>query len=240
MREYDDIKGIVRRQMVLFFVVDTSYSMTGAKIGAVNTAIREVLPELRDIGGADVDLRIACLQFSSGCQWMTPQPVSAENFQWNNLQTDGFTDLGAACGELSAKMSRKEFLSAPSASVAPAIFLMSDGEPTDDFESGLKELKNNNWFKNAIRVAVAIGEDANRDILAQFTGSAEAVVVVHTPEALRKMIRFVSVASSRLGSQSNLANGKIETKQDAMVDQIKDFQQADPDLNAQSTSGDDW
>ena len=32
---------------------------------------------------------------------------------------------------------------------------MSDGEPTDDFESGLNLLQQNNWFKHAIKVAVA-------------------------------------------------------------------------------------
>ena len=35
---------IARRQMSLFFIVDTSGSMEGEKIAAVNTAIREVLP----------------------------------------------------------------------------------------------------------------------------------------------------------------------------------------------------
>ena len=38
---------IARRQMSLFFIVDTSGSMDGEKIAAVNTAIREVLRKLR-------------------------------------------------------------------------------------------------------------------------------------------------------------------------------------------------
>lgn len=74
MGMFDDVEGIVKRQMVLFFVVDTSGSMQGTKIGAVNTAIREVLPELKDAGGSDVDLKVACLTFSSGCKWMYSTP----------------------------------------------------------------------------------------------------------------------------------------------------------------------
>ena len=35
---------IARRTMVLFFVVDTSGSMMGEKIGSVNDAIRETVP----------------------------------------------------------------------------------------------------------------------------------------------------------------------------------------------------
>jgi uncharacterized protein YegL len=215
--------------------------MMGTKIGAVNTAIREVLPELQGIGGSDVDLKIACLKFSSGCEWMHPSPVPVENFQWSNLSADGVTDMGMAFKDLSEKMSKEKFLSAPSASVAPAIFLMSDGEPTDDYKKGLSALQQNNWYKYAIKVAVAIGDDANIDVLKEFTGNIEAVITVHTPEALRKMIRFVSVTSSQIGSKSQpLQNGQVESKQDAMIDQLKDLQQTDPDFTQTSTSADDW
>ncbi len=241
MDMFDGIIGIVKRQMVLFFVIDTSGSMQGSKIGAVNTAIREVLPELKDAGGSDVDLKVACLTFSSGCQWMYPTPIASESFQWNQVEADGVTDLGEACRELSEKLSKNEFLKAPSGSVAPAIFLMSDGEPTDDFESGLAQLKQNNWFKYAIKVAVAIGDDANKDVLAKFTGNIESVIIVHTPEALKKWIRKVSITSSQIGSKSQpVNNGQIQSKQDAMIDEIKDIQQSDPDLDSTSTSGDDW
>ena len=241
MGMFDDIDGIVKRQMVLFFVVDTSGSMQGTKIGAVNTAIREVLPELKDAGGSDVDLKVACLTFSSGCKWMYSTPIASDSFQWNNVDADGVTDFGSACRELSEKLSKNGFLKAPSGSVAPAIFLMSDGEPTDDFESGLNLLQQNNWFKHAIKVAVAIGDDANKDVLAKFTGNIEAVITVHTPEALKKWIRKVSITSSQIGSRSQPVNdGQILSKQDTMIDEIKDIQQEEPDLSSTSTSGDDW
>jgi uncharacterized protein YegL len=238
---FDDVEGVVKRQMVLFFLIDTSGSMDGKKIGAVNTAIREVLPELKGVGGSDVDLKIACLKFSSGCEWMHSAPIPADSFQWNNVSANGVTDLGAACMELAKKMSKTDFLNAPSASVAPVLFLMSDGDPTDDYDSGLKELKQNNWYKYAIKVAVAIGDDANIDELAKFTGNREAVITVHTPEALKKWIRKVSVTSSQIGSKSQpVQDGQLESKQDAMIDQIKDLQQTDPDLSQTSTNADDW
>ena len=241
MGMFDDIDGIVKRQMVLFFVVDTSGSMQGTKIGAVNTAIREVLPELKDAGGADIDLKVACLTFSSGCQWMYPTPIASDSFQWITVDADGVTDLGAACRELNDKLSKNGFLKAPSGSVAPVIFLLSDGEPTDDFESGINLLQQNNWFKHGIKVAVAIGDDANKDILAKFTGNIEAVITVHTPEALRKWIRKVSITSSQIGSRSQpVSDGQLPSKQDTMIDEIKDIQQEEPDLSSTSTSGDDW
>jgi uncharacterized protein YegL len=138
-------------------------------------------------------------------------------------------------------MAKDKFLSAPSASVAPAIILMSDGEPTDDYKKGLSELQENKWYKYAIKVAVAIGEDANIDVLKEFTGNIEAVTAVHTPEALRKWIRFVSITSAQIGSKSQpMQDGQIESKQETMIDQMKDLQQGDPDFNQVSTAGDDW
>lgn len=108
--------------------------------------------------------------------------MDAEDFTWSFLTADGLTDFGEACKQLNEKLSRKAFMGDVAGSFAPAIFLLSDGEPTDEYASSLAKLKENNWFKKAIKVAVAIGEDANRDVLAEFTGNKEAVLTVHTPE----------------------------------------------------------
>ena len=40
---YDEVVEVPRRTMVLFFLIDTSGSMYGDKIGKVNTAIDEII-----------------------------------------------------------------------------------------------------------------------------------------------------------------------------------------------------
>ena len=40
MSAFDNVDVVPRRTMTLFFVVDTSGSMTGEKIASVNTAVR--------------------------------------------------------------------------------------------------------------------------------------------------------------------------------------------------------
>jgi uncharacterized protein YegL len=200
----DAVEAIPRKTMVLFFLIDTSGSMAGSKIGAVNAAIAEVIPELRDISqvNADALIKVAALEFSYGVKWLTPEPVNVDLFQWNNINAWGQTDLGAACIELSGKLSTKAFMREATGSFAPALFLLSDGEPTDDFDAGMAELQKNNWYKQAIRVAIAIGDDAKRDVLAKFTGSTETVLEVHNAVALKKLIKFVSVRASKIASQS--------------------------------------
>jgi uncharacterized protein YegL len=238
-----DNDGIVKKQLVLFFLIDTSGSMNGEKIGAVNTAIREALndPEFKSAGGADADILVAALEFNNGCRWITPVPQSIDSFIWNDLDADGGTDLGAACRELSAKLDRNGFLNAPGGSAAPVILLLSDGDPTDDFDSGLAVLKKNKLYNQCIRMACAIGDDANIDLLSEFTSGRESVLRVHTPEALRKWIRVVSLTTSKVGSKSQpTSGGKAVSVQDTAVAAVETAIQNDSDFVADANADDDW
>lgn len=230
---YDEVVEVPRRTMVLFFLIDTSGSMSGARIGAVNTAVENVVPELKDLSesNADSQIKIAVLEFSTGVQWMYNDPVEAENFRWNYLDAGGLTSFGEACNELNSKLSRSAFMSDASGSFAPAIILISDGEPTDNYQDALNKLKQNNWFKKSIKVAIDIDGQANRLVLEEFTGNSEAVLVSHDPNTLMKMIQFVSVRSSEIGSRSaniesggtsaSNANSEESSKMRAMVEEIK-------------------
>ena len=224
----DMIEPVPRKTMVLFFVIDTSGSMEGTKIGIVNSTIEELIPDLKDLSGSnsDAEIKIAVLQFSTGATWLTPSgPVDLENFTWKYLEAFGVTDLGEACEELNKKLSTKAFMSEATGSYAPAIFLMSDGMPTDDYKKELTRLKDNNWFKKAIKVAIAIGDNADRNILEEFTGSNESVLVAENSVMLKKMVRFVSVRASEVASKSSSAgnDGGFPSKQKEFEQDIKDF-----------------
>ncbi|MCL1994244.1 MAG: VWA domain-containing protein [Spirochaetes bacterium] len=231
---------IPRRTMVLFFVVDTSGSMGGEKIGAVNAAIQEVVPDIREVSdeNADAQIKIAALEFSSGATWKTPGgPIEAEKYRWDNLNADGVTDLGAACKALNEKLSTKGFMQEATGSFAPAIILLSDGGPTDNWEKELSALKQNNWFKAGIKVAIAIGNDANKDVLKEFTGSIESVLEVHNKAMLKKMIRFVSVSASRIASKSSNVGGGAADMGDEQKQQ--DFNEAAQEFKVDAAAAPD-
>ena len=240
----DEVVSVPRRTMTLFFLIDTSGSMEGNKIGAVNDAVANVLPMLNEISAEnpDAEIKVAALEFSSGTNWLYSEPKLASEFIWQDVKASGLTSLGAACVELSSKLSRGEFMQAASGSFAPAIILLSDGGPTDDFESGLKKLKDNNWFKAAIKIAIAIGDDADKDVLKQFTGNAEADFTVHNIDALKQIIRVVAVTSSQIGSKS-CTTGET-TKQDQVIEEVKDaidnINGAEVATSVDSSSYDDW
>ena len=241
----DDVVSVPRRTMTLFFLIDTSGSMMGNKIGAVNDAVVNVLPMLDDISKSnpDAEIKVAALEFSNGINWLYDEPKSSSDFVWQDVQASGLTSLGAACTELNSKLSRNGFMQSASGSFAPAIILLSDGGPTDDFQAGLAKLKCNNWFKAAIKIAIAIGDDADKDVLKDFTGSIEAVFTVHNIDALKQVIRVVAVTSSQIGSKSSTAGDTSKQEQviKDVTDTVKDIDGAQSEAApAVANNYDDW
>lgn len=223
----DQVAPAPRKIMTLFYLVDTSGSMQGDKLGSVNSAMEEaIVSDLPDISTAndDAEIKVAIMQFSSGCSWITPTsgPIEIGDVIWNDLQAGGLTDLGVACKELDGKLSRNEFLKSATGAYAPVILLFSDGAPTDDWEEGLSQLKNNNWFKNAIKIAVAIGDDADKNVLAQFTGTIESVITVHDKQTLKTLIRKVSVRASEFQSHSKQSSDVVTSAEEDSAAIVQD------------------
>lgn len=242
-----------RRTLTVFFLIDTSGSMSGGKISSLNVAIRDTLPMLAQISSenTDTEIKIAALQFASGCDWMYPRPLPVEDFEWNDLEANGLTSLGAAYQELNKKLSQSSgFMLEANVSCAPVMILFSDGVPTDDAKHGLEHLKTNNWYRSAIKIAVAIGDDADKDVLKEFANNnSEAVLTVHNVPDLKKMIYLVSVTASQVASKGvSVGTDAPESRQDEVVQDIKKAIQKDSSLKKvdvgsdadDNVGSDDW
>jgi uncharacterized protein YegL len=184
---------MAKRPLHFIWLVDCSGSMdTDGKIQALNHAVREAIPEMVDAARsephAQVYLRV--LAFSDGARWMVSQPTRVEEFAWNDLTAGGVTDLGAALGMTA------EVLAVPpmeQRALPPVLVLISDGQPTDDFQRGLDRLLAEPWGQKAVRVAIAIGRDADHDVLARFIGNSEIKPLqAGSPEQLVRYVRWAS------------------------------------------------
>jgi len=83
----------------------------------------------------------------------------------------------------------------PERALPPVLVLISDGQPTDDFGSGLKALMEQRWGQKAVRLAIAIGHDANLDVLQKFIGHAEIKPLqANNADSLAKYIRWATTA----------------------------------------------
>ena len=214
--------------------------MAGEKLGSVNSAMEEaIVDDLPSISSAndDAEIKVAIMQFSDGCSWITPPsgPLALGDVIWSDLQPAGMTSMGAAFAELDSKLSRNAFLQSQTGAYAPVLILISDGGPTDEWLVALEQLRKNNWFKHAIKIAIAIGDDADKNVLAQFTGNSEAVIEVNDKHTLKMLIRKVSVRASEFQSHSKQATDvQTSAEQDSanIVNEVK----TDIDLEKKDSS----
>ncbi|VFJ13026.1 vWA domain-containing protein [Candidatus Nitrosocosmicus franklandus] len=196
---------ITKRELHFVWIVDCSGSMKDdGKIQSLNYAIREAIPHMQREAENNIqaNLLISALRFSTGAQWFIP-PTHINDFKWVDVEAKGHTDLGQAFMLLS------EMLHIPpmtNRGLPPVLVLLSDGQPTDNYEYGLEKLLNEPWGKKAIRIAIAIGEDADTRVLENFIRNDDMKpLLARNPEALSNYIRWVSTvvqsASARPKSQ---------------------------------------
>ena len=185
---------IANRPLHFIFLADCSTSMSGGKIQALNHAIREAIPHMREIakGNPNAEVLVRAIRFSAGAQWHVSQPTNVDEFEWNDLAVSGMTDMGRALLLVTEAL---RVSSMPERALPPVLVLISDGQPTDDFNGGLQTLMAEPWGKKAVRLAIAIGEDADTGVLRDFIGHAEIQPLqANNAEDLVNYIRWASTA----------------------------------------------
>lgn len=196
---------LASRPLHFFWVVDCSGSMWGEKIGTVNNAIQEVIPEMVDAAedNPNAQLLVRTLKFSTGASWVTSDPVKVENFAWEDLEAGGVTDLGKAFELLAAQLTIPPM---SDRALPPVIVLLSDGQPTDDYKKSLDKLLHLPWGKKAVRIAISIGQDADDNVLQEFTGNRELVLQANNATMLTKMIKWASTVASVVSAPASKPN----------------------------------
>jgi uncharacterized protein YegL len=177
------------------WIADCSGSMKGnGKIQSLNTAIREAVPHMQRVAdeNPNAHVLVRALKFSSGAQWHMTDPTPVADFKWRDLGAGGTTDMGKALTLVAGALKIPPMTDR---ALPPVLVLISDGQPTDNFTRGLEALMNEPWGKKAVRVAIAIGEDADLAVLQQFIGHPELrPLQANNPEALVNSIKWVSTA----------------------------------------------
>ncbi len=185
---------LATRPLHFIWIADCSYSMQGEKIEQLNFAIKNVIPEMQKVAAENVnaEVLVRAVKFSDGAQWHVAQPTKVDDFEWQNLSVNGMTDMGAALHLVADQLKMPPM---SERGLPPVLVLISDGQPTDDFTSGLNALIQLPWGKKAVRVGIAIGDDADTEVMEQFIGNKELPVLqARNSEELTKYIRWVSTA----------------------------------------------
>ncbi len=187
--------AIASRPLHFFWLADCSGSMSeDGKIQALNHAIREAIPHMRRVAddNPNATILVRSLCFSTGAKWHTGQPTPVENFRWTDVSANGVTDLGKALEMVAEELAK---LNATDKVLPPVLVLISDGQPTDDFASGLWTLLAEPLGKKSVRIAIAIGDGADLDCLQSFIADdTRRPLQAHNAETLVSYIKWASTA----------------------------------------------
>ena len=148
-------------------LLDTSGSMQGDPIAALNLGLRSFKDELMSDALAAKRVDVAVLTFGDGPQ-LVADFTEAANFVPPDLRAGGLTPMGAAIGDaLSRLTARKETYRLNGvAYYRPWVFLITDGEPTDDYQAAAKSIRDGEERGAFSFYGVGVGE-ANMEKLAE-------------------------------------------------------------------------
>lgn len=171
------------RPLPVFFLVDTSGSMRAEKIQKVNLAFKEMINAFKKVKNARGDIQICVITFGDKVE-IAQDLVGVDEITLHEFKAKGKTPMGEAF-ELVTHMIEDRQVVGPEAFV-PIIVLVSDGLPTDlpkDIRSKINKTTTKATFLNwdalqnmqssrrtnkAIKLALSIGDDANKEMLKAF------------------------------------------------------------------------
>jgi uncharacterized protein YegL len=179
------------RRLPVYLLLDTSGSMSGEPIEAVKNGVQVMISSLRQNPQAIETAFISVITFDSVAQQIIPLTDLA-SFQMVDIKATGVTAFGDALKLVSNKIDNEVAKTTleQKGDWKPLVFIMTDGIPTDDWQSGLNEFKQR---KTAFTVACAAGSGADTSILKQIT---ENVVSLDTADSasIGKFFQWVTAS----------------------------------------------
>lgn len=178
--------------------------MAGQKIEQLNYAIKLAVPEMQSVANENpsAHIQVRAITFSKGARWHVETPTDVHSFAWSPITAEkAVTDMGRA---IDLACDALETDNMPERGLPPVLVLVSDGQPTDNFNSALERLLRLPWGARSIRVGIAIGDDADENVLQQFMGGdarERPPFKATNAQELVKLIQWASTVPLRVASE---------------------------------------
>ena len=208
----DDGNRTSLRRLPIFFVIDCSGTMLGEKIGSVKRGVAEICETLNRDPRCRNTVYISVIWFNDAAYQTPLVPIGLFSLP-DDLQVLGKTALGAGLRKLNGALDGVSNPLAPEAAYAlqpgdflPLVFLMSDGQPTDVWESEAHRLLTRTIHKPLHVIGLAIGNDADTDILGRV---ADVVLKIDTDFTQRLGDYFDWVSESVVMTQEQQQHSSV-------------------------------
>lgn len=150
-------------------LLDTSGSMTGAPLDALNAGLRTFQTDLQEDGLARQRVEIAIVTFG-GSVTTVQEFISAREFTAPYLSANGGTPMGEAIltGIQIVKNRKQTYKDNGVPYYQPWVFMITDGGPTDEWKHAAEMVRRESVAKSLTFFAVAVNQ-ANIDTLKSIT-----------------------------------------------------------------------
>lgn len=182
------------RRLPVYLLLDASESMAGPTIEAVAKGVNLMVNELRTNPLAIETAHLSVITFSRIAQQVVPLTELLQ-FQAPKLSIRSGTALGAAL-RLLAECLRRDVVKTTATTKGdykPLVFLLTDGQPTDEWEAAADDLKQSGKVKMANIYAIGCGPDVDSEVLYRITDTVLLMPNL-TPEAIRKFFVWLSAS----------------------------------------------
>lgn len=181
------------RSLPVILLADVSGSMSAeGKIEALNQSVRDMLAAFSSNDDLRAEIHIAIITFGGQARVHIPLQ-RAGDVKWMDMVADGKTPLGSAMSmaadliEDQAKITNRAY--------RPTVILVSDGQPTDQWHEALDRLAKQGRAQKADRIALAIGGDADLDMLRRFlSDERKQVFVASDARRIKDFFQFVTMS----------------------------------------------
>ena len=188
MERYTYDEDIIRLELSLIFLLDTSESMHGERIKQLNLAMSKALRLAEKISiDKEVIIPMRVVQFNTDAEWIYGNAEQGvRHIDWKDLTAGGTTNTAAAIDKAIEVMHRSIL---GTRNYKPVVILITDGMSNDPGETlqaierlkkRLKGSRNPNADK-IIRIALGVAE-ANQDELRAFASVGDIVDADGTEE----------------------------------------------------------
>jgi uncharacterized protein YegL len=191
------------RHLPVYLMLDCSGSMSGDPIEAVRTGMKMIVDELKSDPMALQTVWLSVITFDSTAKQVVPL-TEIESFIEPLIDAGGSTAMGDALTLLVNCIDKEVRKSSPNqkGDWKPLVFLLTDGEPTDNWHEPANKVKK----LTANVIACGAGGNVNQNILKQIT---EIVMLLSTsqPNDIKAFFKWVTqsikVTSQSISSQGN-------------------------------------
>lgn len=181
------------RKLPVYLLLDTSGSMIGEPIEQVANGVQMLVSALRQDPYALETAFLSVIEFSSTASQVVPL-TELNAFQPPVFTASGATSFGDALALVADRADDEVVLTTEDVrgDWKPMVFIMTDGNPTDDWEKGWQKFQQLKW---GIIVGCAVN-DGSVDVLQKVCGDAVVRLSTSDSGAMAAFFKWVSASVS--------------------------------------------